>query len=90
MSFIDEINDTTRHAVLLSATGMRYVVCLSPPESKCWEYEDEQENIVMGTECQVALWLNDSDAESVTGEIFIDIEVDEWDDMGVTAHLKLL
>lgn len=80
------MNFEAKHIALLDAAGVYEVRCVGKKHSNCWQYEDENGELVMGEECQIALWLNGSDL-SIIGHIMVLLEVDEWSEDGVEAHM---
>jgi hypothetical protein len=75
------------HVALLDAEGIYEVRCQGAEQSDCWQYEDENGEMVMGTECQIALWLNNSSAPAVHGRIMVPLEIEAWDEDGVEASM---
>lgn len=80
------MNFEARHIALLDAGGVYDVRCVGKKHSDCWQYEDENGVLVMGEECQIALWLNESDL-SISGHIMVLLEIDGWSEDGVDAHM---
>ena len=79
------MNFEARHIALLDVDGVYRVVCQSPSVASCWVYEDENGDVVVGEECQIALWLNETDP-CIRGQIMVPLEIDEWSEDGVIAH----
>ena len=75
------------HVAMLDAEGVYEVRCTGPRHSECWQYENDCGEMVMGTECQIALWLNNSSAPAIHGRIMVPLEIETWDEDGVEATM---
>ena len=74
------------HMAMLDADGVYEVRCSGPEHSNCWQYENENGEMIMTDECQIALWCNES-YTAIHGRIMVPLEIETWDEDGVEATM---